>query len=74
MASPQEDEVRGRVFQKVGEFVRREVTLVLPAAQRAAGPGVQAFLKKFSEEYTKERKKQNKEKSARALFGSQGPR
>lgn len=61
-----------RVLQRVGEFVRREVTIALPAAQRAAGPGVQAFLKKFSEEYTKERKKLDKGKSGSSLFGSQG--
>jgi hypothetical protein len=45
------------VVQKVGEFARREVTLALPAAKRALGHGVQAFFKKFSEEYAKERKK-----------------
>jgi len=49
--------MRGRVVQKVSEFAHREATLVLPAAKRAVGHGVQAFLKKFSEEYAKERKK-----------------
>jgi hypothetical protein len=49
--------VRGRVLQKVGDFARREVTVALPAAKRAVRHGVQAFLKKFSEEYAKERKK-----------------
>jgi hypothetical protein len=50
--------MRGRDFlQRVGEFARKEVTLALPAAQRAASHGLQAFLKKFSEEYTKERGK-----------------
>jgi hypothetical protein len=49
--------MRGRVLQKVGEFARREATVALPAAKRAVGHGVQAFLKKFSEEYAKERKK-----------------
>jgi hypothetical protein len=50
--------MRGRVLlQRVGEFARKEVALALPAAQRAASHGVQAFLKKFSEEYAKERKK-----------------
>ena len=44
-------------MQRVGEFARKEITLALPAAQRAAGHGIQAFLKKFSEEYAKERKK-----------------
>jgi hypothetical protein len=45
------------VVQKVGEFARKEITLALPAAQRAAGHAAQAFIKKFSEEYTKERGK-----------------
>jgi hypothetical protein len=44
-------------MQRVGEFARKEVTLALPAAQRAASHGMQAFLKKFSEEYANERKK-----------------
>lgn len=52
-----EDGTGGRVIQKVGEFARKEFTLAFPAAQRAAGHGIQAFLKKFSEEYAKERKK-----------------
>jgi hypothetical protein len=43
--------MRGRaLLQRVGEFAREEVTLALPAAQRAASHGVQAFLKKYSEE------------------------
>jgi hypothetical protein len=58
----------------VGELARREITLALPAARRAAGHGVQAFLKKFSEEYARERKKQNKKTAARSLFGSQAHR
>lgn len=49
--------MRGRVLQKVTEFVQREATVALPAARRAVGHGVEAFLKKFSEEYAKERKK-----------------
>lgn len=49
--------MRSRVVQKVSEFARREATLALPAAKRAVRHGVQAFLKKFSEEYAKERKK-----------------
>lgn len=49
--------MRGRALQKVGEFARREATVALPAAKRALNHGVQAFLKKFSEEYQKERKK-----------------
>ena len=49
--------MRVRVLQRIGEFARKEATVALPAAKRAVGHGVQAFLKKFSEEYTKERKK-----------------
>ena len=49
--------MRGKVLQKVGELARREFGVALPAAKRAVGHGVQAFLKKFSEEYAKERRK-----------------
>ena len=48
---------RARVLGKVAEVARREAGLVLPAARRAAGHGIEAFLKKFSEEYAKERRK-----------------
>ena len=48
---------RARVFRKVADVVRHEAGVVLPAAKRAAGHGIEAFLKKFSEEYAKERKK-----------------
>jgi hypothetical protein len=41
----------------VAEVARREAGLVLPAARRAAGHGIEAFLKKFSEEYAKERRR-----------------
>ena len=67
--------MRGRVLlQRVGEFARKEVTLALPAAQRAASHGVQAFLKKFSEEYANERKKLKRGTGARSPFGGQGRR
>jgi hypothetical protein len=49
--------MRGRVLQKANEFVRKEARFALPAAKRAATHGIQAFFKKFSEEYAKERKK-----------------
>lgn len=49
--------MRARVLHKVGELARKEVRLALPAAKRAASHGMQAFFKKFSEEYAKERKK-----------------
>ena len=48
---------RARVFRKVADIARHEAGVVLPAARRAAGHGIEAFLKKFSEEYAKERKK-----------------
>jgi hypothetical protein len=48
---------RARVFRKVADLARQEARVVLPAARRAAGHGIEAFLKKFSEEYAKERKK-----------------
>jgi hypothetical protein len=61
--------MRGRaLWQRVGEFARKEVTLALPAAQRAA------FFKKFSEEYVNERKKQNSSAGVGSRFGPQGRR
>ena len=51
------DSGRARLLGKVAEVARREAGVVLPAAKRAAGHGIEAFLKKFSEEYAKERKK-----------------
>ncbi|HZC84922.1 MAG TPA: hypothetical protein VE194_10855 [Rubrobacter sp.] len=67
--------MRGReLLQRVGEFARKEITLALPAAQRAAGHGVQAFLKKFSEEYANERKKLKGDAGTRSWFGGQGRR
>ena len=67
--------MRGRaLLQRVEEFARKEITLALPAAQRAASHGVQAFLKKFSEEYANERKKLKSSAGARSPFGGQGPR
>ena len=67
--------MRGRMFlQRVGEFARKEVTLAMPAAQRAASHGVQAFLKKFSEEYANERKKLKSGTGTRYRFGPQGRR
>ena len=66
--------MRGQVLQKVGEFARREVALALPAAQRAASHGIQAFFKKFSEEYVNERKKLKGGDGVRARFGPPGRR
>ena len=53
----QEEGAGRRAIQKVNEFARSEYTLALPAAKRAASHAAQAFFKKFSEEYAKERKK-----------------
>ncbi|HEX5850703.1 MAG TPA: hypothetical protein VFY59_16020 [Rubrobacter sp.] len=49
-----------RAIQKVSELARSEFTLAFPAAKRAATHAAQAFLKKFSEEYARERKKTRK--------------
>ena len=54
LARPREDGAVVRVGQKVGEFARSSPSL--PAAKRAVH-AAQAFFKKFSEEYAKERKK-----------------
>ena len=67
--------MRGRaLLQRVGEFARKEVTLALPAAQRAASHGIQAFLKKFSEDYANARKKLKGGAGTRSRFGPQGRR
>jgi hypothetical protein len=67
--------MRGReLLQRVGEVARKEVTLALPAAQRAASHGIQAFLKKFSEEYVNERNKLKSSASTPSRFGHQGRR
>jgi len=67
--------MRGQLLlQKVEEFARREVTLALPAAQRAASHGIQAFFKKFSEEYVNERKKLKSGAGVRSRFGAPGRR
>ncbi|HEV2093246.1 MAG TPA: hypothetical protein VGR18_08790 [Rubrobacter sp.] len=48
---------RARALRRVADFARREAGVAFPAARRAAGHGIEAFLKKFSEEYAKERRK-----------------
>jgi hypothetical protein len=55
--NPGEDGAGRRAFQKVNELARSEFTLAFPAAKRAASHAAQAFFKKFSEEYARERKK-----------------
>lgn len=51
---------QGRAWQKLGYVARREASFAFPAAKRAATHGLQAFWKKFSEEYTKERRRRSK--------------
>jgi predicted acetyltransferase len=58
--NPGEDGAGRRAIHKVNELARSEFTLALPAAKRAASHAAQAFFKKFSEEYTKERKKKHR--------------
>ena len=53
----QDDGAGRRAIEKVGQFARSEFTLAFPAAKRAASHAAQAFFKKFSEEYAKERKR-----------------
>ena len=52
-----EDGTGRRAIRMAGEFARSEFTLAFPAAKRAASHAAQAFFKKFSQEYAKERKK-----------------
>jgi hypothetical protein len=52
-----EDGAGTRVMHRLSELARSEFTLAFPAAKRAASHAAQAFLKKFSQEYAKERKK-----------------
>ena len=55
---PPEKFLRSRaVLQRVTEAARKEAVVALPAARRAASHGLQAFARKFSEEYAKERRK-----------------
>jgi hypothetical protein len=56
-ARTQEDGAGRRALEKVNELARSELTLALPAAKRAASHAAQAFFRRFSEEYAKERKK-----------------
>jgi hypothetical protein len=43
--------------KKAGDLVRREARRAVPAAGRAAVHGAKEFLRRFPEEYAKERKK-----------------
>jgi hypothetical protein len=58
--NPGEDGAGRRAIQKVNELARSEFTLAFPAAKQAATHAAQAFLKKFYEEYARERKKRHR--------------
>jgi hypothetical protein len=49
--------MRREITRKVSESARREWKAAVPAALRAANHAGREFLKKFSEEFPKERKK-----------------
>jgi hypothetical protein len=49
--------VKRWIFEKVPEAVRKELSAAVPTAMRAASHAGKEFLKKFSEEFPKERKK-----------------
>ncbi len=49
--------MKWRLPEKAVEFIRREGKLALPAASRAAQHAVRAFIRKFPEEYERERRK-----------------
>ncbi len=52
-----EGAMRGRILEKLAELARREGSAALPAAIRAASHAGKEFLKKFPEEFAKERRK-----------------
>ena len=58
--NPGGDGVGRRAVQKASDLARSEFTLAFPAAKRAATHAARAFLKKFSEEYARERRKKRK--------------
>ena len=49
--------MRARLAEKVAQMAQKEVRAALPAALRAARHGVNAALRKFPQEYAKERRK-----------------
>jgi hypothetical protein len=49
--------MRRRIFEKVAEFARKEGSAAVPAAIRAATHAGKEFLRRFPEEFAKERKK-----------------
>jgi hypothetical protein len=49
--------MRRQILEKAVEFLRKEASRAVPAAKRAASHAGKEFLKKFSQEYTEERKK-----------------
>ena len=49
--------MRSKIFEKLVELARREGSAAVPAAIRAASHAGREFLKRFPEEFSKERKK-----------------
>jgi hypothetical protein len=49
--------MRRQIIEKVSNSARRELQAAIPAVMRAASHAGKEFLKKFSEEFPKERKK-----------------
>ena len=55
--SVDEPATRVRMARRVVEIVRREASVAIPAAIRSAKHAGTVFLKRFPEEYAKERRK-----------------
>ena len=49
--------MKSRIVEKISELVRKEGSAAVPAAIRAASYAGREFLKRFPEEFAKERKK-----------------
>jgi hypothetical protein len=49
--------MKSKIFEKIAELARREGSAAVPAAIRAASHAGKEFLRKFPEEFAKERKK-----------------
>ncbi|MBA3426345.1 MAG: hypothetical protein H0U04_17825 [Rubrobacter sp.] len=56
-SATKESLVKGRTLSKATDFVRREAAVAFPAAKRAGVHAARVFLRKFSEEYAKERRR-----------------
>ena len=49
--------MRNKIFEKISDWARKEGSAAIPAALRAASHAGKEFLKKFPEEFAKERRK-----------------